>query len=200
MRIVVVNHLTLDGVMQSPGRADEDTRGGFAHGGWAIERGSDETITRAVGDRMGQPECGMLLGRRSYEDMLATWNERGGRFREGLNATHKYVASSSPETELPWPHSTLLRGDVSAAVAELKEQPGGNLVVMGSGELVRSLLPHGLIDEFLLMVHPLLLGSGQRLFEHGDGVAELRLLSSTATESGVVISAYASPASPSPRP
>ncbi|MCW2979870.1 MAG: deaminase [Solirubrobacterales bacterium] len=189
MRIVVVNHITLDGVMQSPGRADEDTRGGFAHGGWANAR-SDEAVTRAVGERMGTPGGGMLLGRRSYEDMLATWNERGGPFKEGLNAAHKYVVSSDPELHLPWPNSTLVSGDVAAAVAGLKASPGGNLVVMGSGELIRSLLPHGLIDEFLLFVHPLLLGSGRRLFEHPVEAAELQLLSSSTTETGVLTAAY----------
>jgi dihydrofolate reductase len=192
VRIVVVNHVTLDGVMQGPGRADEDTRGGFTHGGWAGAR-SDEAMTRAVGERMGTPGGGMLLGRRSYEDMLAAWNERGGPFKEGLNAARKYVASSDPGLHLRWPNSTLLSGDVPAAVSELKAGPGGNLVVMGSGELIRSLLPHSLIDEFLLFVHPLVLGSGRRLFEHPAEAAELQLLSSSATETGVMITVYAPP-------
>jgi dihydrofolate reductase len=189
MRIVVVNHITLDGVMQSPGRPDEDTRGGFAQGGWAIAR-SDEAMTRAVGERMGIPGGGLLLGRRSYEDMLAAWNERGGPFKEGLNAARKYVVSGDPERDLRWPNSTLVSGDVPAAVAALKASPGGNLVVMGSGELIRSLLPNRLIDEFLLFVHPLLLGSGRRLFEHPAEAVELQLLSSSTTETGVAVVAY----------
>ena len=186
MRIVVINHVTLDGVMQGPGRPDEDTRGGFTHGGWAAP-GNDPAMVEAIGERMGEPDGGLLLGRRSYEDMLSTWNARGGPFKDGLNAAPKYVASSRPTTQLEWPNSTLLHGDVPAAVAELKQRPGGNLVIMGSGRLIRSLLPYGLVDEYLLMIHPLLLGSGQRLFDRDDRVSRLRLLSSAATDTGVII-------------
>jgi dihydrofolate reductase len=189
MRIVVINHVSLDGVMQGPGRPDEDTRGGFTDGGWA-QPGNDPAMTDAIGERMGKPDGGLLLGRRSYEDMLATWNAKGGPFKERLNAAAKYVASSSAKTQLEWPNSTLLHGDVAAEVAELKQKPGGNLVVMGSGQLIRSLLPHGLIDEYLLMIHPLLLGSGQRLFEQEDRASKLRLLNSVATSTGVLIATY----------
>ncbi len=190
MRVVVVNHLSLDGVMQAPGHADEDRRGGFERGGWATER-SDEATVAAVGERIGTPDGGLLLGRRSYEGMLSGWNERGGPFRDALNATAKYVVSRDPETELRWPNSTLLSGDVPAAVAELRGCEGGNLVVMGSGELVRSLLPHGLVDELLLMTHPIVLGSGLRLFEHGGGATELILREAEATPSGIVLAVYA---------
>ncbi len=194
MRIIVINHVTLDGVMQSPGRPDEDTRGGFAHGGWALP-GNDQAMIDAIGERMAKPDGGMLLGRRSYEDMLAAWNAKGGPFKDGLNATPKYIASSNPEAPLEWPNSTLLHGDVPAAVADLKRKPGGNLVIMGSGQLIRSLLPPGLIDEYLLMIHPLLLGSGRRLFDQDDHLTKLRLLSSEATASGVIIASYERPAS-----
>jgi dihydrofolate reductase len=189
MRIVVINHLTLDGVMQSPGRPDEDTRGGFSHGGWAIP-GNDPTMFQAIGERMAKPDGGMLFGRRSYEDMLTAWNAKGGPFKDGLNNARKYIASSSSETGLEWPNSTLVHGDVPAAVAELKENPGGNLVIMGSGQLIRSLIPHGLIDEYLLMIHPLVLGSGKRLFEHEGHVARLKLIGSTATTTGVILATY----------
>jgi dihydrofolate reductase len=175
--------------MQSPGRPDEDTRGGFSHGGWA-DAAHDEAIVQAVGERMGSPEDGLLLGRRSYEDMLATWNARGGRFKDGLNAARKYVASSSAATVLEWPNSTLLHGDLPAAVAELKRGEGRNLVIMGSGQLIRSLIPHGLIDEYLLMIHPLVLGSGQRLFDDPGGLTELRLVDSSATSRGVILAVY----------
>jgi dihydrofolate reductase len=189
MRIVVINHLTLDGVMQSPGRPDEDTRGGFSHGGWAIP-GNDPAMFQAIGERMAKPDGGMLLGRRSYEDMLASWNAKGGPFKDGLNNARKYVASSSSATKLEWPNSNLLHGDVPAAVAELKETSGGNLVIMGSGQLIRSLIPQGLIDEYLLMIHPLMLGSGNRLFEHDDNLARLKLVGSTATTTGVILATY----------
>lgn len=189
MRIVVINHLTLDGVMQAPGRPDEDTRGGFTHGGWAMP-GNDQAMFHAIGERMSKPEGGLLLGRRSYEDMLATWNARGGPFKDGLNSTPKYVISSSAATRLEWPNSILVHGDIPEAVAKLKQTSGGNLIIMGSGRLIRSLAPHGLIDEFLLMIHPLVLGSGERLFEHPSQVARLHLVDSTATSAGVILATY----------
>jgi dihydrofolate reductase len=189
MRIVVINHITLDGVMQSPGRPDEDTRGGFSHGGWA-KPGNDPAMFQAIGERMGRPDGGLLLGRRSYEDMLTSWNAQGGPFKDALNNARKYVASGSSSTKLGWPNSTLIHGDIPAAIAELKQQPGGNLVIMGSGQLIRSLLPHGLIDEYLLMSHPLVLGSGQRLFEPDNNVVKLKLTGSTGTATGVIIATY----------
>jgi dihydrofolate reductase len=189
MRLVVINHITLDGVMQSPGRPDEDTRGGFRHGGWAVA-GSDEVMAGALGGRMQREDGGLLLGHRSYEGMLGAWNERGGPFKDALNSAPKYVVSRSPDATLPWPNSTLLHGDVPAAVAELKQTQTGDLVIMGSGELIRFLLPHGLIDEFLLLVHPLILGSGQRLFDHEDHPVKLSLVKSVTTPTGVIIATY----------
>ncbi len=187
MRIVVINHVTLDGVMQAPGRPDEDTRGGFSHGGWAIP-GNDEVMSRALAERRGGG--GLLLGRRSYEEMLASWNDQGGPYKDALNSAPKYVASTSSATRLDWPNSTLLHGDIPGAVADLKQSSAGDLVIMGSGQLIRALLPHGLIDEYLLLIHPLVLGSGQRLFDHDDHVAKLRLVGSTATTTGVILATY----------
>ena len=189
MRTVVINHLTLDGVMQAPGRPDEDTRAGFSHGGWAVA-GNDQAMATAIGERMAKPDGGLLLGRRSYEDMLTAWNAKGGPYKDALNTARKYVASSSSATRLDWPNSTLLHGDVPAAVAELKQKSGGDLVIMGSGQLIRSLMPDALIDEYLLMIHPLVLGSGRRLFEHSDHLAKLRLVASTATTTGVILATY----------
>jgi dihydrofolate reductase len=132
----------------------------------------------------------LLLGRRSYEGILGAWNARGGPFKDALNNMPKYVASSISGTKLAWPNSTLVHGDIPKAVADLKQTSGGNLVIMGSGQLIRSLLPHRLIDEYLLMIHPLLLGSGQRLFEHEDHVTKLRLIDSTAASTGGIIATY----------
>lgn len=188
MRVVVVNHVSLDGVIQGPGRADEDTRNGFAHGGWA-QQGNDATMSDAMGERMGE-SFSWMFGRRSYDDMLSHWNAVGGPFKDGLNNAPKYVASSTSDTTLPWPNSTLLTGNVPAAVAELREQSGGNLVIMGSGQLIRSLLPHGLVDELLLMIHPIVLGSGQRLFGADGDVHRLRLVDSRPTETGVLLATY----------
>ncbi|MDN5853274.1 MAG: dihydrofolate reductase family protein, partial [Actinomycetia bacterium] len=122
--------------------------------------------------------------------MLSHWNEVGGPFKDGLNQTMKYVASSSPDTDLAWPNSTLLSGDVAGAVGALREQPGGTLVIMGSGQLIRTLLPHGLVDELFLMIHPVVLGSGRRLFAPADERIPLRLVDSTATSTGVILATY----------
>jgi dihydrofolate reductase len=188
VRVVVVNQVTLDGVMQGPGRPDEDTRGGFDKGGWATPR-SDPMMGETMGLRMGTDHS-FLFGRRTYEELLASWNRQGGPFRAALNDTPKYVASSRQETELGWPNSTLLAGDVPGAVASLRERPGGNLVVMGSGRLIRSLLPLGLVDELFLMVHPLVLGSGTRLFGAEGTPVPLRLTESAVTPTGVVLVTY----------
>jgi dihydrofolate reductase len=186
-RAVVINHVTLDGVMQGPGRADEDTRGGFEHGGWAVPR-NDEVMGAKLGEWMRGGHA-LLFGRRSYEDMLAAWNRMGGPFKDALNSAPKYVASRNPATKLEWPNSTLLHGDVPGAVAELKESEGSDLVIMGSGELIGSLMAAGLIDVFVLMIHPVVLGTGRRLFE--DGVhASLRLTDSVTTTKGVLLATY----------
>lgn len=122
--------------------------------------------------------------------MLASWNQQGGPFKEALNRAPKWVASTSAATRLAWPNSSLLHGDVPAAVAELKRTLPGDLVIMGSGQLIRSLLPHGLIDEYLLLIHPLVLGSGQRLFEPDKHLVKLRLVDSIPTTTGVIIATY----------
>jgi dihydrofolate reductase len=186
-KVIVMNSVTLDGVMQAPGRPDEDTRDGFAHGGWAV-RYADDAMVAKMGQQMGEDHA-FLFGRRTYEQLLTSWNTRGGPFKDALNETRKFVASNSPETTLDWPNSTLLQGDVPAAVAELKQSSDTNLVIMGSGVLSGSLIPAGLIDEYLLMVAPLVLGTGRRLFPAGVHVS-LRLVESVTTRTGVVISTY----------
>lgn len=188
MRVVVVNHVSLDGVMQGPGRPDEDTRGGFRQGGWA-QNDNDPEMGAAMGQHLGQ-DFSWLFGRRTYEGLLGYWNEAGGPFKEPLNQVPKYVASSNLQADLPWPNSTLLTGDVPAAIAALREQPGGNLVIMGSGQLMRSLLPHGLIDEFFLMIHPIVLGSGQQLFGPEPDTHPLRLAATSHTATGVILATY----------
>ena len=186
-KVIVMNHLTLDGVMQGPGRADEDTRDGFAHGGWAVP-GGDEAILTKMGERMGGDRA-FLFGRRTYEDLLASWNAQGGPFKDALNNSPKYVASTTLEEPLPWPNSTLLRGDTVDALRALKAQSGGVLAIMGSGVLIGSLMAANLIDEYLLMIHPLVLGTGRRLFPEGVQVP-LRLADSLITSTGVVIASY----------
>jgi dihydrofolate reductase len=186
-KVIVMNQLTLDGVMQGPGRPDEDTRDGFERGGWAVPHGDEAMVTR-MGEQMGGDRA-FLFGRRTYEDLLASWNAQGGPFKDALNNARKYVASSNPTARLAWPNSTLLHGDVPAAVADLKQRSGTKLVIMGSGVLIGSLMAANLIDEYLLMIHPLVLGTGRRLFPEGVQVP-LRLADSLITSTGVVIASY----------
>jgi dihydrofolate reductase len=186
-KAIVINWVTLDGVMQGPGRTDEDTRDGFARGGWGTAY-SDEATVAKVGERMGGNRA-FLFGRRTYEDLLASWNAQGGPFKDALNDTRKFVASSNPQATLDWPNSTLLRGDVPAAVADLKQSFEANLVIMGSGVLIGSLMAADLIDEYLLMIAPVVLGTGRRLFAGGTH-ASLRLIESTTTSKGVLIATY----------
>lgn len=188
----MLNHVTLDGVMQGPGRPDEDTREGFEHGGWSMSD-NDDVMGQVLGVRMAQ-SGGLLLGRRSYDDMLAYWNTTDSPFKDALNDAPKYVASRTSEA-LAWPNSTLLTGDVPQAVAELKEGSGNDLHIMGSGVLIQSLMPHGLIDGYVLMIHPLVLGSGHKLFPDGTPLTPLRLADSVTTSKGVVIATY-QPADP----
>jgi dihydrofolate reductase len=192
MRIVVVNHVSLDGVMQAPGRADEDTRDGFTRGGWA-EPNTDEVILKAWGERFAA-SSGFLFGRRTYEDVLGYWNAQGGPFRDALNNARKYVASNTLTEPLPWPNSTLLSGDVPAAVATLKDAPGHDLHVMGSGELIQRLGAAGLIDEYVLSIHPLVLGAGHRLFENGFAPTSFELVGTVPTTKGVIVATYRTPA------
>ncbi len=192
-KVVVTNHLTLDGVMQAPGRPDEDLRGGFGHGGWALPY-NDEVMGRVMGEGMAQGGP-LLLGRRTYEAFYGFWpNQKNNPFTEVLNNTQKYVASTTLTEPLPWSNSTLLKGDVAEAVAKLKEQPGKDIGVLGSGELVQSLMRHNLVDKYVLLIHPLVLGSGRRLFPDGASAA-LRLVDSVTTTTGVVIATY-QPAEP----
>src|SRR5437588_4988672 len=164
-KVIVMNWVTLDGVMQGPGRPDEDTGDGFERGGWGSPYG-DEAIVTKQSQRIGGDHA-FLFGRRTYEELLATWNARGGPFKDALNSSRKYVASSNPATRLDWPNSTLLHGDAPAAVADLKQGSSANLVMMGSGVLIGSLMAADLIDEYLLMIAPLVLGTGRRLFAGG---------------------------------
>ncbi len=187
-RIVVLNSVTLDGVMQAPGRPDEDTRDGFRYGGWGVPY-SDDVSIRAFGAHMGSG--GWLLGRRTYEDVLAHWNSvPDSPFTDPLNNAQKYVVSNTLTEPLPWPNSTLLSGDAVEAVASVKQEQGGDLNIMGSGPLIRSLMPHGLIDEFVLTIAPLVLGAGHRLFEEGTPLTRFQLVGTETTTTGAVIATY----------
>ncbi len=187
-QVVVMNWVTLDGVMQGPGRPDEDTRDGFGHGGWAA-RYSDNVLGAKMGERMAG-NYAWLFGRRSYDGLLASWNAQGGPFRDALNNRHKYVASHNPSTTLDWPNSSLLDSDVPTAVHKLKQTSEANLVILGSGELIGSLAAADAIDEYLLMIAPVVLGCGRRLFTEGVH-ATLKLLECTPTSTGAIVASYA---------
>jgi dihydrofolate reductase len=185
-KVIVFTNLTLDGVMQAPGRPDEDRRGGFEYGGWAAPYAA---MTQA-GDSIGTIGA-LLLGRRTYEDFYAVWpKQKESPFSAMLDNMQKYVASTTLSEPLPWINSTLLSGDATQTVARLKQESGTDLVIMGSRELVQSLMRHQLIDEYVLLIHPLILGSGSRLFPEEQTLAALRLVDIKTTPTGVVVATY----------
>src|SRR5258708_20677555 len=162
-KVIVTNNVTLDGVMQAPGRADEDPRGNFQHGGWAMPY-NDAVKGQEMGKGMSRG-AELLFGRRTYEDFSKVWPGRTDNpFTPILDNTQKYVVSATLKEPLPWKNSTLLVGDAAAAVAALKATPGKDLVVLGSGVLIQALLRQGLVDDLILLIHPLLLGPACGLF------------------------------------
>jgi dihydrofolate reductase len=188
-KVVVTNNISLDGVMQAPGRADEDTRDGFQHGGWALPY-NDAVKGQAMAEGMSTGGA-LLFGRRTYEDFFKVWpGRKDNPFTAVLDNSPKYVASTTLHEPLPWKNSTLLRGDVADAVTKLKQEPGKDLVILGSGVLVQSLMRHKLVDQLVLMIHPLVLGRGRRLFADDGEFATLRLVKSVTTTVGVVIATY----------
>lgn len=186
--IGVVERVTLDGVMQAPGTADEDTSGGFEHGGWAAPY-DDDVLAREMGKGIGSHE--LLLGRRTYQILQSAWAEPAepNRFTDVLTETPKYVASNTLD-DLSWANSTLLDGDAVEDVARLKEAEGKDLVIMGSGRFAQALMAAGLIDEFTLLIHPVVLGEGRRLFPDGGVLATMTLAELTTTTKGVAIATY----------
>jgi dihydrofolate reductase len=193
MRKVVVNEfMSLDGVVQAPGGEDEDTSGGFRHGGWHLGYFDDlsqkwvlESILEAGG---------FLLGRRTFEIFAAYWPnapEEEQVIAEPLNARPKYVASRTLTDPLEWQNSTVLQGDVTEAVAALKQEDGGDLHVIGSTQLVQTLIEHELVDELRVMLDPLVLGGGKRIFPEDGERRPLRLVDSAVTTTGAILARYA---------
>jgi dihydrofolate reductase len=187
--VVVFTSLSLDGVMQAPGRPDEDTRDGFEHGGWAIPY-SDPVMAEMATKDMANTGA-ILLGRRTYQDFYSFWpHQKDNPYTEVLDNTLKYVASTTLREPLPWRNSALLEGDAADAVAALKRQQDKDMVVLGSGELARSLMRRDLVDRYVLLIHPLVLGSGRHLFQAGGLPAAVRLVDARTTTTGVVIATY----------
>jgi dihydrofolate reductase len=191
MRKVIVNEfLALDGTAQAPGGPDEDTSGGFQHGGWHMQYGDDTSgVTKVIGEAGG-----FLLGRRTYEIFAAYWPnapEETQLIAEPLNTKPKHVASRTLTGSLEWQNSTVLEGDLPEAVAALKQEDGGDLLVIGSTALVQSLIQHGLADEFRLMIDPVLVGGGKRIFPDDGALRPLRLVDHQVTSKGTIIATYA---------
>jgi dihydrofolate reductase len=187
-KIIVLTNLTLDGVMQAPGQPDEDPRGGFEHGGWAEPFAA-----------MQQPEAGtafanmgaLLFGRLTYERFYAFWpSQTDNPITIMLNNIPKYVASTTLEEPLPWSNSILLGSDVTKQLERLKEEQDRDFLVFGSGVFVQSLMRWNLVDEYALLIHPLVLGTGRRLFMEGGPLLNLRLRDVQATSNGVVVATY----------
>jgi dihydrofolate reductase len=185
----VIEFLSLDGVMQAPGAPDEDTEGGFQHGGWQRPY-FDEVLGATAAEGMAETDA-YLFGRKTYEKMAAYWPTapEDDPYGRHMNSTPKYVASRTLR-DVEWQNSTLIKGDVAEEVARLKEQPRKNIAVLGSGELVQTLLEHDLVDEIFLAVYPIVLGSGKRLFREADQVRKLSLVDSKPTSTGGVILTY----------
>jgi dihydrofolate reductase len=192
-KVIVQEWMTLDGVVQAPGAADEDTTGGFKYGGWHLRYFDDISQKWVVEDLAAAG--GFLLGRRTYEGFAAHWpnaSEEEQVVAQPLNTRPKYVASRTLTEPLAWQNSTLLQGDVAEAVVALKQQGGDDLHVIGSTTLVRTLIEHDLVDEFrVLMIDPVLLGGGKRIFRDDGALRPLRLLDSKVTTTGAILATYA---------
>lgn len=184
-KVIVSEFLSLDGVMQAPGNTDE----GFQYGGWQIPYFDD--VMGTVVDKGLKAAGGLLLGRRTYHHFAGYWPSAPEEQEpELMNDLPKFVASTTLKEPLAWSNSTLLKGDVAGEVAELKERSGGDLLVYGSGELAQTLMRHNLVDEYRLMVHPVVLGTGKRLFRDDGSRRLLRLVDSTTSGTGVLLLTY----------
>ena len=192
MQIVLSEFISLDGVVQAPGGPEEDTDGGFAHGGWSFPWFDAEVMGGAIDEVMGRTEA-LLFGRRTWSVMAAAWPDRAGdEFADRMNAMPKYVVSGTlTEADLTWEDTTLIPAEGALeSIAALRDQPGGVLSVMGSSQLGRSLVSAGLVDEYLLMIEPVLLGGGKSIYPMDGELRPLELVRSTVTPTGVVVCNY----------
>jgi dihydrofolate reductase len=185
-KVVVLEHISLDGVIQAPGGPDEDPSGGFAYGGW-IASISDEILGTALRRQMNLP-FDLLLGRTTFEIWSSFWPQHGDEW-PGVNLATKYVASNTI-TSAEWQPSVFLNGDIAEKVAKIKQQPGPDLNVWGSGNLLQTLIKHDLVDTFWLMIYPITLGVGKRLFADGTIPMAFKVTESTVTPSGVIVMNY----------
>jgi len=191
MRVVVNEFMSLDGVVQAPGGAEEDTEGGFAHGGWSMPYFDPEVMGPLIGEGMSRAEA-LLFGRRTWQGMAAAWPERAGDpYADQMNAIEKYVASRTlTKGDMTWNTTLLSADDAVADIAALRARDGGDLVVWGSVSLVRSLLAAGQVDELTLMIEPILLGGGKRIFPDDGQARPMQLVTSVTTGTGVQVCTY----------
>lgn len=192
MRIVASDFISLDGVVQAPGHRQEDTDGGFAHGGWSMRYFDEEAMGPVFGEAMGKTEA-LVFGRRTWQVMAGAWPGRAGDpFADHMNAIKKYVASRTlSQDALTWNNSHLLPpDDAIGAIAKLKIEDGGDIQIMGSANLVRQLIENDLIDQYQLMIEPVILGGGKRLFPEDGTLRGLELVSSTVSKTGVHVCTY----------
>jgi dihydrofolate reductase len=189
-KLIVAEHISLDGVIQAPGGPEEDPSGEFRLGGWTVPY-ADEAIGQDLRDLFSQP-FELLLGRRTYEIWAAYWPHvrAGHAIADLFNSVPKHVATHRPDT-LEWQNSHALEGDLADAIRALKQQDGANLLTWGSGDMVRQLLAAGLVDELRLMIYPVVLGRGKRLFVNNAQPSAFTLAHSTSTSSGVLLTRYA---------
>lgn len=185
-KIIVVSHISLDGVIQAPGGPEEDTSGGFAHGGW-IAPYSDDVLGTAIRSQMNMP-FDLLLGRKTYEIWAPYWPQHADVW-PNVNAATKYVASNTL-TSGDWQPSLFLGGDIAEEIINLKQQPGPDLHVYGSANLLQTLIKHDLVDAYWLKIYPLTLGSGKRLFADGTIPAAFKVTDSKISPSGVILVNY----------
>jgi dihydrofolate reductase len=186
-KVIVLEHISLDGVIQGPGGPDEDTSDGFAYGGWSAPYNDDDTIGAAVKKMLDMP-LDLLLGRKTFNIWAAFWPQHDDIW-PGVNTATKYVASNTM-TSSEWQPSVFLNGDVAKKVAELKQGEGPDLHVWGSGNLLQTLMKHDLVDRFWLMIYPITLGSGKRLFADGTIPAAFKVTESIVGSTGVILMNY----------
>jgi dihydrofolate reductase len=192
MRIVISEFISLDGVVQAPGGAEEDTDGGFRHGGWSMPFFDPEVMGAAIGDAASRVEA-LMQGRRTFQVMQAAWPERAGdEFADWMNRIPKYcVTDTLSDRDITWQPTTIIRpADLVSAVSKLREQPGGDVSVMGSATLARALLAADLVDELMLMIEPIRLGGGKTIFPTDGEARRFELVSTTTASTGVIVCRY----------
>ena len=192
MRIVVHEFMSLDGVVQAPGGAEEDTEGGFTHGGWSMPYFDPEVMGPIIAGGMATADA-LLFGRRTWQAMAAAWPDRAGDpYADQMNAIRKYVASRTlADDDLTWPNTTLLSADHAVAdIAALRQRPGGDVIVWGSASLVRAMLAEGLVDELTVMIEPIVLGGGKRIWPDNGTARPMELVSSVTAGTGVLVCTY----------